>query len=98
MGRGTLKKATLSDLVKLVARETGYPQKEAMVICDELIETMVDQLDQGVDLHLRRLGKIQWEFSPGAAYKDVRTGRRRRYPDGRKLRFKASLRLRKRRS
>lgn len=87
----------LSEIVKIVCKRTGYPEDEARHLVAELVDVLVARLDEGKDVHVRKLGRFAWEKSKGRVYKDVHTGRKRKYPSGRKLRFTPSIRLRKRR-
>jgi nucleoid DNA-binding protein len=92
------RKVSLSALAKKVSKRTGYPYAEAWAICDELVEVLVKELDAGRDVQIRRLGSFTWEESKGRTYRDVHTGRLKKYPSGLKLRLLPSLLLRRRRA
>jgi nucleoid DNA-binding protein len=84
---------TITEVVELAAERVGADPKLFWGFAQALIDSVVGQLDHGVDVKIRGLGTFFWVDVPS---KEMPNGRS--YAAGRKLKFKPAKRLQYRRT
>lgn len=84
---------TLTEIVELAAKQVGSDPKLFWGFADALICSVIGQLEQGVDVKIRGLGTFTWVNVPA---KELPGGHFS--AAGKKLKFKPSKRLQRRRT
>lgn len=83
-----IRATTLSELVGRVCVAKGAPRHIVWPVIEEFIDQIVDSLDEGQDVKLRRLGTLRWISYSGRSAGGVV------YAAGKRLKLVPAIRIR----
>lgn len=87
---------TKKELIRKVAKQTGYTKAECSIILDAILHTAADELAEGGELLLTGFGSLRVKERPPRKGIHPRTGDAIEIPQGRTIVFKAGTPLQSR--
>ena len=80
---------TKKELIRRVAKETGFTKADCAAILDSILQTTAAELSEGGELLLTGFGKLSVKDYPSRKGVHPRTGEEMEIPGGRSVVFKA---------